>query len=216
MGRPEFDPWVGKIPWRTAWQPTPVFLPGESQGQRSLVGYSSWGHKESEHDWATKHSDFNLHFPNDVKLMMASQVGYPLQYSWASLVVQLVKNPHAMWETWVQSLAWKDPLEKEKATYSSFLAWRIPWIGPWNWIVFMGWTLTFHHIQFHGLDQFSWRIPLDCIVHGVAKSRTRPSNFHFHFPGWLSGIKNLPANAGDTGSIPGLGRAPGGRNGNLL
>ena len=43
----EFDPWVGKILWRRAWQPTPVFLPGESRGQRSLVGYSPWGHKES-------------------------------------------------------------------------------------------------------------------------------------------------------------------------
>ena len=41
-----FDPWVRKIPWRGAWQPTPVFLPGESHGQRSLVGYSPWGRKE--------------------------------------------------------------------------------------------------------------------------------------------------------------------------
>ena len=38
-----FDPWVGKIPWRRKWQPTPVFLPGESHGWRSLVGYSPWG-----------------------------------------------------------------------------------------------------------------------------------------------------------------------------
>ena len=43
-----FGSWVGKIPWRRAWQPTPVFLPRESHGQRSLVGYSPWGHKESE------------------------------------------------------------------------------------------------------------------------------------------------------------------------
>ena len=42
------DPWVGKIPWRRAWQPTPVFLPEESHGQKSLVGYSPWGHKESD------------------------------------------------------------------------------------------------------------------------------------------------------------------------
>ena len=42
------DPWVGKIPWRRKWQPTPVFLPGESHGQRSLVGYSPWGYKESD------------------------------------------------------------------------------------------------------------------------------------------------------------------------
>ena len=45
-GRPGFDPWVGKIPWRRSWQPTPVLLPGESHGQRSLGGYSPWGHKE--------------------------------------------------------------------------------------------------------------------------------------------------------------------------
>ena len=45
----------------------------------------------------------------------------------ASLVVQLVKNLPAMWETWVRSLGWEDPLEKRKATYSSILAWRIPW-----------------------------------------------------------------------------------------
>ena len=44
--RHRFDPWVGKIPWRREWQPTPVFLPGESHGQRSLVGYSVWGYKE--------------------------------------------------------------------------------------------------------------------------------------------------------------------------
>ena len=54
-------------------------------------------------------------------------IGYPLQYSWASLVAQLVKNPPAMQETWVRSLAWEDPLEKGKATHSSILAWRIPW-----------------------------------------------------------------------------------------
>ena len=46
--RPGFDPWVGKIPWRRKWQPTPVLLPGESHGQRSLVGYSPWSHKESD------------------------------------------------------------------------------------------------------------------------------------------------------------------------
>ena len=44
-----FDPWIGKIPWRRAWQSTPVFLPGD-QGQRSLAGYSPWGHKGSDCD----------------------------------------------------------------------------------------------------------------------------------------------------------------------
>ena len=53
-------------------------------------------------------------------------IGYPLQYSWASLVGQLVRNLPTIWETWLQPLGWDDPLEKEKATHSSILAWRIP------------------------------------------------------------------------------------------
>ena len=52
-------------------------------------------------------------------------IGYPLQYSWTSLVAQLVKNPPAVWETWVQSLGWEE--EKGKAIHSSVLAWRTPW-----------------------------------------------------------------------------------------
>ena len=52
---------------------------------------------------------------------------YPLQYSWTPIVAQMVKNPPAMWETWVRSLSWEDPLEKGMATHSSILAWRIPW-----------------------------------------------------------------------------------------
>ena len=54
-------------------------------------------------------------------------IGCPLQYSWASPVAQVVKNLPPVWETWVQSLGWEDPLEKGKATHSSILAWRIPW-----------------------------------------------------------------------------------------
>ena len=53
-------------------------------------------------------------------------IGYPLQYCWASLVAQLVKNLSTMQETWVRSLGWEDSLEKGKATHSSILAWRIP------------------------------------------------------------------------------------------
>ena len=55
--RRELDPWVGKIPWRRKWQSTPVFLPGEYHGQRSLVGYSPWGRKESDTtEWAYTHT----------------------------------------------------------------------------------------------------------------------------------------------------------------
>ena len=56
-------------------------------------------------------------------------IGYPLQYSWSSLAAQLVKNPPAMWESWVQSLGWEDPLEKGMATHSSILAMDY---SPWG------------------------------------------------------------------------------------
>ena len=56
--RSGFHPWVGKIPWRRKWPPTPVFLPGESHGQRGLAGYSLWHHKESN---MTKHMSTSVH-----------------------------------------------------------------------------------------------------------------------------------------------------------
>ena len=54
-------------------------------------------------------------------------IGYLLCYSWASLMVQLVKNLPPVWETWVRFLGREDPLEKGTATHASILAWRIPW-----------------------------------------------------------------------------------------
>ena len=54
-----FDPWVGKIPWRRHWPPTPVFLPGRSHGQRSLAGYSPQGHKELD---MTGHASTNIFY----------------------------------------------------------------------------------------------------------------------------------------------------------
>ena len=56
-----FDPWVRKIPWRRKWQPTPVLLPGKFQGQRSLVGYSPWGCRESD---TTELLHFHFHNGN--------------------------------------------------------------------------------------------------------------------------------------------------------
>ena len=52
----EFKPWVGKIPWKRKWQPTPVFLPGESHGQSNLAGYGPWGNKESDMTEATQNA----------------------------------------------------------------------------------------------------------------------------------------------------------------
>ena len=58
--RQGLEPWVGKIPWRRKWEPTSVFLPGKSHGQRSLAGCSSWGHKESDTAEQLTHSDPDL------------------------------------------------------------------------------------------------------------------------------------------------------------
>jgi len=76
-----------------------------------------------------KESTCNVGVPSSIPGLGRSTgegIGYPHQYSWASLAAQL-KNLPAMWETWVQSLGWEDPLEKRKAIHSSILAWRIPW-----------------------------------------------------------------------------------------
>ena len=79
-------------------------------------------------------------------------IGHPLQYSWASMVAQTVKNLPAMWETWVRSLGWEDSLKEDMAADSSILAWRI------------------------AMDREAWR----AIVRGVAKSRTRLSDYAQH------------------------------------
>ena len=104
------DSCVEKIPWRRDRLPTPLFLgfPGGSAGKES----------------ACKAGDPNL--ISGPGRSPAEGVGYPLQYSFASLVAQLVKNLPAMWEPWVLFLGWQDPLDQGKATQSSILDWRIP------------------------------------------------------------------------------------------
>ena len=67
-------------------------------------------------------------------------IGYPFQYSWASLVAQMVKNLSVMWETWVQSLGCEDPLEEGMATHYGILAWRIPMNRG-------GWQATVHGLS---------------------------------------------------------------------
>ena len=83
-----------------------------------------------------KESTFNLGDNSSISVFGRSTgegVGYPLQYSWASLLAQLVKNPPAMREIWVPFLGWEDPLEKGKATHSSILIWRIHGLySPWG------------------------------------------------------------------------------------
>ena len=60
-GRPGFDPWVGKVPWRRKWQAIPVLLPGKSHGRRSLIGYNPRG-RRVRHDWATSLSFLSYHY----------------------------------------------------------------------------------------------------------------------------------------------------------
>ena len=94
----------------------------------------------------------NISSPHIVTLLCmwcpGEEMGYPLQYSWASLLIQTAKNPPAMWDTWVQSLGWEDPLEEDKATHSSILVWRIP------------------------MDRGAWQ----ATVHGVTKSQIQLSD----------------------------------------
>ena len=89
------------IHWRRKWQPTPVFLPGESQGEPG--GRPSMGLHRVGHDWSD----------------LAAAAGSP--------VAQSVKNLSAMQDTWVRSQDWEYLLEKEMATHSKILAWKIPW-----------------------------------------------------------------------------------------
>ena len=81
-------------------------------------------------------------------------IGYPLQYSWASLMATLVKNLPAMQKTWVWSLGWEDPLEKGKATHSSILAWTVLSMGSQrarhDWETF---TFTFYPLGAYNLNR---------------------------------------------------------------
>ena len=80
------------------------------------------------HSSVGKESTCNAGDPSSIPgsgISAGEGIGYPFQYSWASLVTQLVKNPPAMWETRLRSLVWEDALEKGKATHSSILAWLV-------------------------------------------------------------------------------------------
>ena len=104
-----FDPWLGKIPWRRAWQPTPGFLSGEYHGQRSLAGYSPRARKES-----AQLSDFT-HSLRHLR-------GFPSGASGKEPACQGRRH-----KRWVRSLGQEDPLEEGMATHSRILVWRIPW-----------------------------------------------------------------------------------------
>ena len=119
--RQGFNLWLRQVPWRRAWQPTPVFLSGESHGRgawwATVHGVpKSWTRLKRQH--ACTHARHLLGVVNTaVKNNCVEVVWIPL-----SLVAQMVKCLPAVRETWVRSLGWEDPLEKEIATHSSTLA----------------------------------------------------------------------------------------------
>ena len=103
-----FDPWVGKIPWSRAWQSTPVCLPGESHGQRDMVGYGPWGHRV-RHDWCDlAHTHNNLSrwfvfkcttdlFPSNDTMNLWGRLGLNLAYRVAK---QWERKPGRQWRGW--------------------------------------------------------------------------------------------------------------------
>ena len=96
--RHQFDPWVRKIPWRKAWQPTPILLTGESHGQRNLAGYRPWGHKQLDTTEAIEHARTNRYrvfiFSNVYKSDFNPQLTQPGTKS-ASLVLGSPGTPES-------------------------------------------------------------------------------------------------------------------------
>ena len=113
--RPGFKPWVGKTLWRRAWQPTPVFLPGESHGQRSPSGYSPQGHKV-RHDWgdlaSSKHAQCLNGEPGQSELRACTFT------CWAGLAPRMGRAGHLVSPSWASPGAYQRP-------------WSSPGLGSW-------------------------------------------------------------------------------------
>ena len=146
-------PGLGRYPGEGKGNPLQYSCLENHHGQRSLTGCSPWGCKElnrteqlstAQHivalgffgSSAGKKSTCNAGDSSSIPGLGRSPgegKDYPLPYSWASLVAQMVKNPPPIWETWVWSLDWEDSLEEVMETHISILAWRIPMDrGAWQ------------------------------------------------------------------------------------
>ena len=115
--RPRFDSWVGKIPWRRKWQSTPALLPGKSHGQRSLIGYSPWGRKESD-------TTDRLHFHFSLSCIGEGN-GNPLQCS-------CLENPRdrGAWWAAVYGVA-QSPTRLKRLSSSSRMSVKLGYLVPY-------------------------------------------------------------------------------------
>ena len=129
MQKTRVDPWIGKILWRRAWQPTPVFLPEESHRQRRLAGYSPWGHKESDMT-----EQLTLHYPSKQHWFYKPLIFF---CSWVLLEAEadmvlgetavfllLMKNKKRRLLNWVgkafRPWCWPDPCERDEGGERKF------------------------------------------------------------------------------------------------
>ena len=106
------------LQWSECWCPTPKFMGSSLVAQ--LIKISSYNAGDPSSTPGSGRST-------------VEGVGYPLQYSWASLVAQLEKNPPAMWQIWIQPLGWEDPQEKGTATHSSILPGEFHGCATWSY-----------------------------------------------------------------------------------
>ena len=128
LRRHGFDPWVRKIPWRRAQQPTPVFLPGESHGQKIQAGYSP------RHNW----SDLAQHTAHiHIHAFFYIYVFFHIYHHHYSPVMMMRRKTKSE-KGWVGCVYWDCPLEKEMATHSSILACSVPWREETGGLLCMG------------------------------------------------------------------------------
>ena len=126
--RPRFYSWVRKIPWRKAWQPSPVFLPGESHGQRNQAGYSPWGHRVEHNNDQAQHTYQSNHY--DPSASLPTSRTWFIIMDWPSLIALVAKNLHAS----AGDVRHMDLIPGSgrspgggNGNHSSPLAWKIPW-----------------------------------------------------------------------------------------